>query len=133
MVAEHQFGVDAVEKAESLQDLGGDVPCLMLMSSVGPDFYSHALQQLSTVNAFMHIQNMKTVEDRRRSVGLPDWLQPSAVLSRISFDAVNLDEIAEFTKVLVVNIDAFNAVLSVIDAAFKRKVDSVKDQPNITW
>ncbi|HEY2093797.1 MAG TPA: hypothetical protein VGJ81_18145 [Thermoanaerobaculia bacterium] len=133
LVGSSDFGVKSVEDADGVVNLGQEVPFLLLSANLGPDFYAHARRQLPSLAAIAGTKNMKLVEESRAKHAMPNWLQPSGVISRIAADGADYEEIADCMRILVVNIDAFDNVLAAIDQAFKRKVGSVKDEPLRTW
>lgn len=133
VVAKSDFGEETVKQAKSLSELGDETDCLILSASVGPDFYTHAQQQLRMLSGLAKTPTIKAVEQQRMKAGMPEWVQPSAVIERIQFDGGQFDEIAEFSNILIVNVAALDRVLDVLDGAFKRQVNSVKETPIVTW
>lgn len=134
MVVSPEFGVDSVKNAPSVQSLGNEVPCLLLSQALGPDFYSHAQRELPVLTALTATNNLRAVEKHRAAnAGLPDWLQPSGVISRIAADGGQFERLADCTNVIVVNINALSVTLEALDTAFRRKVDLLKAQPLRTW
>jgi hypothetical protein len=134
MVGCPEFGVSSVEDGEAIESLGTEVPCLLLSQTLGPDFYSHAQRELPVLTALTATNNLRAVEERRAAnAGLPNWLQPSGVVSRIAADGGEFEELADCTKIVVVNIDALSTTLEALDKAFRRKVDLLKTQPLRTW
>jgi hypothetical protein len=129
VVAHHDFGISKVENAETLEDLGTVVSRVLWSSELGPDFDVHCQRQLATLPALLQTKNMKSVEERRKAAGLADWLQPSAVAARLQFDGSAATELAEFTNVLVVTLDALTSVLDEIRIAFEDLARSVSDTP----
>lgn len=134
MVVSHEFGVAAVKNATSIESLGKQVPCLLLSQALGPDFHSHAQQELPVLTELTVTSHIRAVEERRgANAGLPEWLQPSGVIARIAADGAEFEQLADCTNIIVVNIDALKTGLDALDKAFRRKVDSLKTQPLRTW
>jgi hypothetical protein len=134
MVVSPEFGISTVENAHSVQSLGKEVPCLLLSQALGPDFYSHAQRELPVLTALTATNNLRAVEEHRAAnAGLPDWLQPSDVISRIAADGGEFEQLADCTNIVVVNVNALSMALEALDKAFRRKVDSLKTQPLRTW
>ena len=133
IVSRPDFGMLAVESAETLRDLGSHVPYLVWSADLGPDFYIHCQRQLKDLRALASTENMKAVEERRAAAGIPTWLQPSDVAQQIIFDGSRTEGVAEFTDVVVVHIESLAQVIKTINAAFVRMATSLKDEPLVQW
>jgi hypothetical protein len=129
MVAHHDFGLEAVERAENLDSLGNIESRVIWSSELGPDFDMHCQRHLADLPRLAQTKNMKAVEEQRKSAGLADWLQPSAVVSRIAVDGRVATDIAEYTEVLVVNLEALPHVIARLRVAFENRAKSLKTKP----
>jgi hypothetical protein len=131
VIAKHDFSIHAVESAENLAQLGTVVPRLIWSSPLGPDFNLHCQNQFSAFTALVQTKNIKAVEERRRAAGVASWLQPSRVAALLAVDGSAAGNLAEFTDVLVVQIDSFREVLESSRRAFEDMAKNVKEKPLI--
>jgi hypothetical protein len=133
IIAKPDFGVPAVEAAKSLEEIGEVVSYLIWAAALGPDFHTHAQRQIGNLSTLTKTSRMKAIEERRAAAGVPQWLQPSSVMGQIADDGAAAENIADFTKVIVTNVNAFPAVIRMVTLAFQRMVKSAKLQPLVKW
>jgi hypothetical protein len=129
IVANHDFGIETVENAENLGNVGTTVPHLIWSAELGPDFDLHCQRQLANLGTLVKTKNIKVVEERREAAGLKAWLQPTAVAERLLYDGGAAGDLAEFTEVVVVNIEFLPNLIEIMRGAFEGLANSVKDKP----
>jgi hypothetical protein len=129
MIAHGSFGLRAVEDADTLDDVGTPVSRVVWSAELGPDFNIHCQQQFAELPAIVQSKHIQAVEAQRRAAGLADWLQPSAVASRLNLPDVFAGDIAEFTGILVVTIDSLATVIEMVSRVFVELAKSVKREP----
>ncbi|MGA8809859.1 MAG: hypothetical protein WB973_18455 [Thermoanaerobaculia bacterium] len=129
LVASHDLSVSVVEAAEKLEELGTETPWLIWSAELGPDFNSHCQRQLANLLPLAQTQNMRVIEERRKTAGLASWLQPSAIATRVAVDGAAASHIAEFTDLIVVNIASLPQLLQILRKAFEEMSKSLKDEP----
>lgn len=133
IVANDQFGIAAVEAAKTLQDIGKEVPFLLWSYDLGPDFQRHCQRELAGLAQVATSESMRTIETHRGSTREAKWLLPSALARSIAADPGNVIHIADFEKVLIVNIDHLSAVVQHLTERFGIMATSLKDEPFVKW
>lgn len=133
MVAEHTFGVSAVESADALSDFSTEVPYLIWSADLGPDFYRHCQRAMVNLEVFAGTKAMRAIEQRRKLAREASWALPSALARLIAADSANVVHLADFTNVLVANICHLGDVVTLLDKAFTRMVTTLKDEPLVKW
>jgi hypothetical protein len=129
LVAHQGFGICAVEKANNLEDLGTIVPYVIWSGELGPDFDGHCQRQLASLPSLVQTKNINAIEERRKAAGIANWLQPSAVAARIALDGGAAGDIAEFTNVIVVNLESLPKLVDIVGEAFLDLAKSIKEEP----
>lgn len=133
VVAHASFGIESVEAAQSLADVGNEVPCLIWTADVGPDFYQHCQRQLAPLVQFVGTPSMRTIEARRKAAREASWLLPSVLAQRIAVDSTDSIHLAEFKNVIVVNVAHLAGVLAYLSRVLTHRAETLKDEPVVKW
>lgn len=133
LLAKPTFGIAAVEQAESLDDIGTEVPFVIWSVDVGPDFFNHCQRQFAGLAQMAGTPSMRAIEEFRKKAQDAAWTLPSALARRIAIDPTDAIHVATFKNVIVVNIAHLDQILQFLDRAFTRMSASLKDEPIVKW